>query len=342
MQYKTFSSPHLHRGHSVPWIMRQVLLALVPGVLAYVWYFGFGVVVQLALAMGTAVAAEAAVLRLRRRPLAATLADSSALVTGALLALALPPLAPWWATVLGALFAIVIVKQLFGGIGYNPFNPAMAGYVMLLVSFPREMTQWLPPAELGDYVGPIQALSAVFTGALPGGAGLDAISQATPLDVLRTQLGQRYMLSDITTRPVFGAVAGRGWETIAFLYLLGGVYLIWRKVITWHIPVALLGGLAGAALVFNVGYPDQFASPLFHLFSGGAMLGAFFIATDPVSAATTPKGRLVFGAGIGVLVYIIRTWGGYPDGVAFAVLLMNIAVPTIDHYTQPRVFGRQR
>jgi electron transport complex protein RnfD len=319
--------------------MLTVLLALVPGIAAYVWFFGWGVVVNAVLALAVALGAEALMLTLRARPVRPFLTDGSATVTAVLLAIALPPFAPWWATAVGTAFAIVVAKHLYGGLGYNPFNPAMVGYVVLLVSFPRAMTVWPAPEALsGHSLGPLESLRIVFTGA-PGEVPLDAVTGATALDYLKVKLGANLTLAEVRASPVFGELAGRGWEWVSLAFLLGGLWLLYRRVITWHIPVGMLGALFLLALVFAGVDPGRYASPLFHLFAGGAMLGAFFIATDPVSAATTPRGRLLFGAGVGVLTYVIRTWGGYPDAVAFSVLLMNLAAPTIDHYTQPRVYG---
>jgi electron transport complex protein RnfD len=277
-------------------------------------------------------------LLLRRRPPGATLIDGSALVTGILLALALPPLAPWWIPVIGSAFAIVVAKQLYGGLGYNPFNPAMAGYVVLLISFPLELGRWTPPFEP---MGLQDTLALIFTGTLPAGLTIDGLTQATPMDAVKTQLGLNVTISELSGHGLFGHLGARGWEWINLSYLLGGLWLLKSRVIQWQIPVGTLVGLFCMDLVFYMVNPDTFASPIFQLFSGAAMLGAFFIATDPVSASTTPRGRLIFGAGIGMLTFVIRTWGGYPDGMAFAVLLMNMAAPTIDHYTQPRVFGHR-
>lgn len=332
-------SPHRHGDASVQQVMLNVLYALVPGVVAYVWFFGWGVVVQIVLALAVALAAEAVMLSLRGRPVRPFLADGSAAVTAVLLAVALPPLAPWWVTVVGTLFAIVVAKHLYGGLGYNPFNPAMVGYVVLLVSVPRYMTVW-PAAEVlsGHPVGPLDALRIVFAGA-PAGLPLDAVTGATPLDYMKVKLGAGLAVGEIQASPVFGALGGRGWEWVAGGFLLGGLWLVYRRVITWHIPAAMLGTLFLLALVFWWVDPSRYASPIFHLLSGGVLLGAFFIATDPVTSCTTPVGRLVFAAGVGAFTYVIRAWGGYPDAVAFSVLLMNIAAPTIDHYTQPRVFG---
>lgn len=343
MQFPTFSSPHLPGTASVARVMREVLLALVPGMLCAWWFFGWGVIVNVLLAVLTCTAAEALMLALRSRPVGATLADGSAVLTGALLALALPPLAPWWIPVIGGLFAIVVAKQLYGGLGYNPFNPAMIGYVALLISFPREMTLWSAPAGVGAAgLGLAETLAWSFGGSLPDGTGLDALTMATPLDSVKTSIGLGLTVHEITAGPLFGGYAGIGWEWINFACLVGGLYLIYRRAIAWQIPVGMLGALFVIALLFHGSDTDAFPSPLFHLFSGAAMLGAFFIATDPVTASTTPRGRLIYGAGIGVLTYVIRTWGGYPDGVAFAVVLMNMAAPTIDYYTRPRVFGETR
>lgn len=343
MQFPTFSSPHLPGHNSVARMMREVLLALIPGILCAWWFFGWGVPINILIAAATCVLAEAATLALRGRPVAETLADSSALLTGVLLALALPPLAPWWLPVIGGLFAIVVAKQLYGGLGYNPFNPAMVGYVVLLISFPREMTLWNPPVGLGaEQLSLAAGLAWKLLGTLPADSGLDALTMATPLDHVKTALGMSQTLREIYAAPLFGGFAGHGWEWVSLAWLLGGAYLLWRRIIGWQIPAGMLGALCVIALLFHAGDTDSNPSPLFHLLSGATMLGAFFIATDPVSASTTPRGRLYYGAGIGILVYVIRTWGGYPDGVAFAVLLMNMAAPTIDYYTKPRVFGTAR
>lgn len=344
------SSPHAARVNSVDAVMLQVSLALVPGTLALVWFFGWGVLINMGLAVVFAVGAEALVLKLRGRPVLPAISDYSAVVTALLFALTVPPTLPWWLTLLGILFAIVIVKQLYGGIGYNPFNPAMAGYVFLLISYPVATTTWLPPnlPEVLDAQG-LTALSfmdsarLIFTGALPPEQTWDAISAATPLDEMRTRLDLGMGIDEIrASSPLWGDFGGRGWEWVANWFLLGGLYLLWRRVITWHIPVSMLAGLLLASGAFWLLDPQTHPFPAFHLFSGAAILGAFFIATDPVSACTTARGQLIYGFLIGLLVFAIRTWGGYPDAVAFAVLLMNIAAPMIDHYTQPRVFGQGR
>ncbi len=339
MNFSISSSPFLNSGNNIPRIMLAVLFALIPGILAHVHFFGWGLLINLAIAIPTALASEALMLRLRQRPIEPFLSDYSAILTATLLAITLPSLAPWWLIFIGTAFAIVIAKQLYGGLGYNPFNPAMVGYAMLLIAFPREMTTWLP-AQTHDIAFMDNLRYSLFD-ILPAGRELDAISMATPLDTMKTQLNLNMTIDEISRhfQNLFGVLAGRGWEWVNLMFLLGGIVLIFMRIISWHIPVAVISGLFLCALVFQLVDVDTHASPIFHLFSGGAMLGAFFIATDPVSAATTVRGRLYYGAGIGILTYIIRTWGGYPDGFAFAVLLMNMAVPTIDYYTQPRVFG---
>lgn len=264
----------------------------------------------------------------------------SALLTALLLAIALPPLLPWWLTVIGVAFAILVVKQLYGGLGYNPFNPAMAGYVLLLISYPVQMTSWLPPLMLNEHpLTLLQTVTVIFSSTLPADLTWDAITMASPLDSMRTQLDLNLTLSEIRQSPLWGDFGGRGWEWVGNWYLLGGLFLLYKRVISWHIPVSMLGSLLLIAMIFHFIEPEAHPLGLFHIFSGGTLLGAFFIATDPVTACTTRKGQLIFGAGIGVTIYIIRTWGGYPDAVAFAVLLFNMTVPMIDHYTQPAVFG---
>jgi electron transport complex protein RnfD len=322
--------------------MVQVMLGLIPGALCLFWFFGWGILFNLLITSATALLAEAAMLQLRRRPVIPTLYDGSALLTGLLLGLSLPPLAPWWIPVVGALFAIVVAKQLYGGLGYNPFNPAMVGFVVLIISFPLQMTLWSPPQGIeAETLGLADTLRLVFASALPADTTLDSVTMATPLDVAKTRIGLNFTWSEILADPRYGNFAGRGWEWINVGFLLGGLWLWQRRAIHWQIPVSMLFSLFIVSLFFYVADADSFGSPIFHLFSGATMMGAFFIATDPVSAATTRRGRLYYGAGIGILTYVIRTWGGYPEGIAFAVLLMNMAAPTIDYLTPPRVFGQK-
>ncbi|MCV6637481.1 electron transport complex subunit RsxD [Candidatus Albibeggiatoa sp. nov. NOAA] len=340
MQFKVTYSPHIHSGKRVNQVMYQVLLALLPGIATYIWFFGWGIAINILLACITALGFEAVMLWLRKRPIQPFIMDGSAVLTGCLFALATTPFLPWWMTVLGIGFGMVFAKHLYGGLGNNPFNPAMVSYVVLLVSFPAEMTQWPSYAAITQQGGLSfwDSFNIIFA-SQPTALPLDAITSATPLDDVKTSLGQFIAMHEIMQSTLYGTFAGKAWEWIAAAYLLGGLWLIYIKVIDWRIPTAVLTGLFVMSLVFNLVDNDIYAPPLFHIFSGAAILGAFFIATDPVTAATSVKGRWIFGLGIGGLVYIIRTWGGYPDGVAFAVLLMNLAVPTIDYVTKPKVFG---
>lgn len=334
------SSPYVTPSGNTTRLMQRVLLALVPGTIAYIWYFGVGLIVNLVFSIGFALLLESLVLLLRKRPLKPYLGDYSAVITGWLFALCIPMHSPWWLILVGIGFAMIAGKHLYGGLGYNPFNPAMVGYVVLLISFPREMTTWFQPHQIsGESLNLLQALQ--YTLGLSPVDQWHALTSATPLDQYKTGLSQNLMISEIRQSPVFGDFAGVGWEWIANWWFVGGLYLLFTRSIRWQIPISMIAGMLLMSLIFYVANPDAVASPGFHLFSGGFMLGAFFIATDPVSASTTTKGRLIYGFMIGVVVYIIRSWGGYPDGVAFAVLLANMAVPLIDYYTRPRAFGTQ-
>jgi electron transport complex protein RnfD len=345
MTFPTAAAPHVIGQNSVGRVMRIVLYALVPTVVLHVVFFGPGLLLQILLGCATALLAEALALRLRRKPLAPFLGDGSAIITAVLIALCLPPLAPWWLIVSGTAFAILLAKHLYGGLGSNPFNPAMVGYAVLLVSFPVQLLQWLPPNVGGSsevQLSFADVFTTIFTGALPDHLRWDAITSPTPLDALRTGLALGMTMEEAQASPIFGAFGGRGWQWINLATLAGGIAMLALRVIRWHIPVAMLGALVLCASIMYVIDPGIYAGPMFHLTSGASMLGAFFIATDPVSAATSDRGRLVYGAGIGVVTYVIRTWGGYPDGVAFAVLLMNLSVPLIDRYTIPRVYGHAK
>ncbi|MDI1361856.1 electron transport complex subunit RsxD [Methylotenera sp.] len=336
-------SPYITDAPTVSIIMLKVLLALVPGIIAYTWIYGGGILVSLTIATTTALAAEAMLLKIRQRPIKPYLMDMSAVVTAWLLALALPPLAPWWLVVVGTFFAIVIAKQLYGGLGYNPFNPAMVGYAVLLISFPLIMTKWPAPLLLAEHpLSFIEQLHFIFSNVLPNDIKVDAITSATPLDYLKTQLMLKHEVASITEASIFGQFGAKGGEVVTGAYLLGGLYLIQQRIISWHLPTAFLAALAAISFTFCAINPAHYANPLFHLMSGASMLCAFFIITDPVSGPTTPRGKLYFAAGVGVLTYLIRVYGGYPDGVAFAVLLMNMCVPLIDALTQPRVFGHKK
>jgi len=335
-------SPYISNAPTVRSIMFKVLLSLIPGIVVYAWLFGGGILITLALATATALATEALMLKLRHRPVQPFLSDYSAVITAWLLALAIPPLAPWWLIVVGTAFAIIIAKQLYGGLGYNPFNPAMIGYAVLLISFPVIMTKWPAALSLAETkLSFMDQFHYIFSHTLPANITMDAVTSATPLDYLKTQLKLKQGMDSIQAAPLFGTLGGKGSEYVAIAYLLGGLFLWQQRIITWHLPTAFLGGIAIISGLFWIVDPTQFANPVFHLFSGASMLAAFFILTDPVSGPTTPKGKLYFAAGVAVITYLVRVYGGYPDGVAFAVIFMNICVPLIDAYTQPRVFGHK-
>ena len=344
MQFERREAPFIAPTNDVGTMMRHVLYALAPAALAYVWFFGPGFIFNLLVASLFALGGEYLVMRLRDRPPEVALTDYSALVAAALLTFALPSLTPWWVTGTGALFAIVVAKHLYGGLGFNVFNPAMAGYVVILVAFPMHLNLWTAP-RIGDidyqYLTVLQTLAFTLTGSLPDGLGFDAVSRATPLDVMKSGLTGMRTVIEIRANPIMGDFGGRGWEWIGNFLAIGGFWLLIKKVIRWHIPVAVGAGLLVPATIMYLVDPGSHPSPGFHLFSGATILCAFFIATDPVSGATSPRGRLVFGLGIGFLIYSIRTWGSYADGVAFAVLVMNMAVPAIDLVTRPHIVGHR-
>lgn len=335
------TSPHAHRPGNTGSVMLTVLMATLPGLAAMTFFFGWGTLIQVLWGSLLAIALEAACVKLRQRPISFYLTDYSALVTAVLLGLALPPFAPWWVMSVGIIVAIIIAKQLYGGMGSNPFNPAMVAYALLLVSFPVQMTSWAGPFMMnGDgwaVVSLGDTLSAIFGTA---GAAVDAHTMATPLDIMRHRDG--FTTEEMWVENVLLANGIGAWHAVSAAYFMGGIFLLYKKIFTWHTPVAMLASLTLLATLSYMLMPDQYPDPFFHLTTGATMLGAFFIATDPVTSATSNKGKLWFGAGIGLLVFVIRTWGNYPDAVAFAILLMNLCAPFIDQYTQPRSYGHAK
>ncbi|MEY4685102.1 MAG: hypothetical protein RLZ25_1561 [Pseudomonadota bacterium] len=313
--------------------MRDVLLALVPGILILSFLYGSAILLQITLGILGAVGAEALALSLRKRPVPQTLRDLSAVLTGTLLALSIPPLAPWWLVVIGASLGILMGKHVYGGLGQNPFNPAMLGFALLMLAFPRWMTLWpgmrfeLPEGALG--VG--NTLTALFSG---GTSIADGMTRATPLNLLHEDW------KNVGPDQPKALTAFWGWALVNSAYLLGGIGLAVRKTLDHRIPLGFLGAMViGILLIDAISDPkDPSAWPT--LLLGSTMLGAFFIATDPVSAAATPRGRWFYAAGIGLLVILIRRFGGYPDGLAFAVLIMNFAAPTLDRFSRPKPLGR--
>jgi len=301
-------------------LMLQVIYGLALGVALQFYFFGWGVIYQITLALITGIAAEIIFLKIRKKSIDA-IKDNSAALTAILLAISIPSIAPWWIVVLGTSFAIIFGKQLYGGLGSNPLNPAMLGYAFLLISFPLEMTRWT-----SSFLSFGEGLNVIFSS-----INIDALSSATRLEEAKFALMEGEVSNPIQ-------IDRTVWINLGFLF--GGVYLFYKKVITWQIPLSFLAGIIVMSLLLMLIDSDHAMGPVFHLFHGATMLGAFFILTDPVSSSTTPRGRLIFGFLIGILVIIIRTYGSYPDGVAFAVLLLNIAVPLIDYYSKPKVFGR--
>lgn len=329
--------------------MRLVCYAAFPGILAQALFFGWGVFVQLGLAIATALITEALILKMRGRQASSALMDFSAVLTALLLAISIPSVAPWWIVVIGTVFAIGLVKQLYGGLGFNMFNPAMAAYVMLLISFPVQMTTWLPPQSLVENSLSLwDAIFVVFTDYTAEGysiaqlqVNVDGVSMATPLDHVKTAMTTGLTYTEALGTPILSGSSGIGWFWVNLAFLGGGLFLLQQRVISWHIPGSMIVAVFVVSGFFYMLNADAYASPYFHLINGSVMLGAFFIATDPVSASTTPLGRIVFGAFIGFWIVIIRLFGNYPDAIAFAVIIMNMAVPLIDYYTQPRTYGHK-
>lgn len=340
------SGPFAHAGNATTRIMLWVVIALLPATLYGLYLYGWPAIFLFLVTVGSALLAEALALRIAGRPIRPFLLDGSALLSGWLLAMTLPPWAPWWIGVVGAWMMIIVGKQVFGGIGQNLFNPAMVARVGLLIAFPLQMTTYLAPHPIGsaDAPGLVESLGITFGSA----EQLDALSGATLLGHVKTELGQAQRLESTLSghyEPLAfatGSVAGSLGETSALLLLLGGLLLLGLRIIRWTIPVSMLASIALLATLFHWIDPGRYPDAGYHLLAGATLLGAFFIATDLVTSPVTTRGQLLFGAGCGLLVYVIRSWGGYPEGVAFAVLLMNGATPMIDHYLRPRIYGRTR
>lgn len=339
------SGPFAHGFTSVQKTMFLVLLALTPATVFNLYLFGWPAILLFIVTVGACVAVEAACLSVAGKPVMATLADCSAILTGWLLAMSLPPWAPWWIGVLAAIFAIALTKHAFGGLGQNLFNPAMVGRTVMLISFPVAMTVWVAPHPLFSAGAPglVEAFAITFGGNIP-----DTMSAASALGYIKTELsrgipvtqsiGQMPDLMDMA----LGYRAGSMGETSALLILAGGLFLMAKRIISWHIPASMLGSLFLIAALFHAIDPAHFTSGTFHLLSGATFLGAFFIATDYVTSPVSKSGQIIFGIGVGLLTWSIRNFAGYPEGVAFAVLLMNSLTPIIDQYTRPRAFGRTR
>jgi Na+-translocating ferredoxin:NAD+ oxidoreductase subunit D len=341
------SAPFTRAESQVQSIMALVMLALTPATLFGIFIFGWPALLLFLVTVLSALFFEAGCLILAGRPVSATLRDGSAMLTGWLIAMTLPPWAPWWIGAVGSALAIIVGKQVFGGIGQNIFNPAMLARVALLVSFPLEMTSWVHPVPLFSSLAP----SLIGSFAITFGTGLppDGVAGATLIGHVKTEFSQGHGLSEAlvsgdyqVVKSFLGWTSGSLGETSSLLLLGGGIWMLRKKLITWHIPVSMLMTVAVLAGLFALIDSERYPGPFFHLTSGALVLAAFFIATDYVTSPSSPVGQLIFGAGCGLIVYVIRTWGAYPEGAGFAVLLMNSLTPTIDHYVRPRIYGRDR
>ncbi len=323
------TNPHAHSGDSVQRIMLDVIIALLPALLVSFHFFGWHAVRLVTTCVVGCVGTEALCRKMMGRDLGIT--DLSAVVTGLLLAFNLPPALPCWMALVGCVFAIAVAKQIFGGIGYNPFNPALIGRVALLISFPVAMTKWDAPLNAARWTA--------FN-------WIDGTTSATPLGAVKTALSMHQDVPVIWGNATMldylvGNMSGCIGEVSALALIIGGIYLLYRRCISWHIPVSYIGTVAVFAALLRIIQPDANMPAIFHLLGGGLMLGAIFMATDMVTSPLTKKGMLIFGGGCGLLTMIIRRWGGYPEGVSFAILLMNSITPLINRATRPRVFGQK-
>jgi electron transport complex protein RnfD/electron transport complex protein RnfC len=340
------SAPHTYITVGISRVMLWVMAALAPATLYGFWLFGWPAIHLWCITVLATMLGEGFCLRLAGRKALPILFDGSALLTGWLLAMSLPPWAPWWVGVFGGMFASVFGKQIFGGLGQNPFNPAMVARVALLISFPVPMTLWVAPLPITAAAAPgfIDGLQIT----LNGFANMDAIASASVLGYAKTELTRGVDLLHSLAAQVAPHGSATGYrqgslgETSAMLLALGGFVLLGLRIITWHIPAAMLAGIAIPALILHQVDPARYLDAGTHVLCGAAIMGAFFIATDYVTSPNTPAGQIVFGLGVGLLTYIIRTWGGYPEGVAFAILLMNTLTPVIDRLIKPRIYGRNR
>ncbi len=343
MNIKPISSPHVSSARRVDDIMQKVILALLPALGFGIFLFGWSALFLTMVTVLSALFFEAVCLKLKGSTVESYLRDGSAIVTGLLVAMTLPPYAPWWIGVVGSALAIILGKHVYGGLGQNLFNPAMLARVALLISFPIEMTTWVNVSPFFTGLDILEGFKITFSSAEIS----DAITGATTLGFVKTGFSQAQLLPDLLS-DYSGFLAFIGWErgslgeTSTVLILLGGLWLMRQGVIQLFIPVSLLASVTLLSTIFNLVDSSHYLSAWVHLNSGALMLVAFFIATDYVTSPNTPLGQLIFGTGCGVLIFIIRSWGGYPEGTGFAVLLMNSVTPLIDHYIRPRIYGRTR
>lgn len=315
-------SPHVHTDDSTRKIMYRVVYALIPALIWSVFVFGLDALRVTAIAIVACLALEYIIQKymMKVKP---SIYDGSALVTGILLAFNVPANIPWWIIVIGAIAAVGIGKMSFGGLGSNIFNPALVGRVFLLISFPVQMTSW-----------PVNQQS-----------GVDGVTTATPLGVIKEGLMNGTPVSQLlpelpaTSDMLLGNISGSLGEISALMLILGGLYMLYKKVITWEIPVSVIGSVAAIATIFWLVDPQSYVNPVYHLLTGGLMLGAIYMATDMVSSPMSSKGQLIYGVGIGAITILIRLFGAYPEGISFAILIMNAFTPLINNYVKPKGFG---
>jgi electron transport complex protein RnfD len=325
-QFLTVSpSPHIHSDDSVQKLMYGVIIAMLPALAISLFVFGIGALFVTLLAVVSCVAIEFVLTKylLKQEP---TIIDGSAVITGILLAFNVPSNLPWWAIIVGSLVAIGIGKTAFGGLGNNPFNPALVGRVFLLISFPVQMTSWPVP-----FASRLQFLDAT-TGATPLAIIKEGVDAGMPISELMSQIPSY-------TNLLLGGLGGCVCEISAIGLIIGFVYMLWKKIITWHTPISMLATIVVFTGVLWLINPEKYMDPLFHLLTGGVMLGAFYMATDYVTSPMTKKGMLIYGVGIGVITVVIRVFGSYPEGVSFAILIMNGFVPLMNKYIKPKRFG---
>jgi len=320
-------SPHQAGSETTRKLMYGVVFALVPAMAASVYYFGLGAIIVTLTSVISCVAVEYLVQKFILKT-KTSVSDGSAIVTGLLLAFNVPSNLPLYIIIIGAIISVGVAKMTFGGLGNNPFNPALVGRVFLLISFPVKMTSW--PVPSGFKTGYLDAV----TGATPLGIMGEGLKNGESVSALMDKIPSHLQM-------FYGYMGGSMGEVAAAALILGGLYMIWKKIITWHIPVTILLTVALFTGILWFADPDKFADPIFHILTGGLMLGAFFMATDYVTSPMTPKGMVIYGVGIGVITVLIRTWGAYPEGVSFAILIMNAFVPLLNLYIKPRRFGKE-
>jgi len=320
-------SPHQQSPETTRKLMYGVVIALLPALAASIYYFGIGAIIVTLTSVLSCVAVEYLIQKfiLKTKP---SISDGSAIVTGLLLAFNVPSNLPVHIIVIGAIIAIGVAKMTFGGLGNNPFNPALVGRVFLLISFPVQMTSW--PVPTGFKTGYADAV----TGATPLGLLSEGVKNGEAVSAIMDKIPSHMQL-------FYGRMGGSMGEVAALALIIGGIYLLWKKIITWHIPVSILLTVAVFTGILWMADPVKFADPLFHLLTGGIMLGAIYMATDYVTSPMTHKGMIIYGIGIGVITVLIRTWGAYPEGVSFAILIMNAFVPLLNMYIKPRRFGKE-